>query len=89
MVYTFKLAKKIFLLILYVTMVTDSKSENHRGINATVTFRIMQYVLRTNLHANGFVNPKRNWKQYRLVQNFMGEANYIMMGNVKDANWSH
>ena len=41
--YTVKLAKIIFLVILYVTMVTDSKSGNHRGL----TFRIMQYVLPT------------------------------------------
>ena len=51
-------------------MVTDSKSGDHRGINATATFRIMQYVLPTNLHALVFLIPKgiENW----LVQNFMG-----------------
>ena len=52
-------------------MVTDSKSGNHRGINATATFRIMQYVLPTNLHALVLLIPTKN---------------YIMMGNVKDAN---
>ena len=45
--YTVKLAKIIFLLILY-----------HRGINATATFRIMQYVLPTNLHALVLLIPK-------------------------------